>query len=95
MRECSISLSSAGGFALTIPSPAGGDQVINVPADLNGLRLIRKILSARKSHHDPRLGSWAEPAQSMIDHWLLEDRAKKENERAERLLRDDTIVLEL
>lgn len=75
--KCSLSLSPSGDLLLSIPSPTGEAQTVLVPFSVEGLRVIRKVLLARESEPDQRLGHWSEPTQSMVEAFLRNERETK------------------
>lgn len=75
---CTISLAPGGAFYLTIPSPADGrEQILTIPASVEGLRVIRRVLTARADQPVQSLGSDGEPVQSLVDAWLRADAEAK------------------
>lgn len=67
---CTIALTPDGLFALTIPSPSGGEQTIEIPFTIEGFLALRRILIAREVAPKAKLGTDAEPTQSLVQEWL-------------------------
>lgn len=72
-----------------IPSPSGGTQSILIPMTLDGVRILKRILSAQPHHaHGKKLGTESEPTQALINEWLKAERQRnlaKEVEKIEDL----------
>lgn len=73
-----ISLATSGNFALTIPSSSSTlTHTVEIPPTLDGLRILRKILSARSSTPSARIGEDASPIREQVRLWLLEERQQR------------------
>lgn len=82
-REVSISLGADGNLILGIPSP----EIIHhleVPCTEQGLRLIRKVLSARKRHGRTKISQEGNPTQWQVNAWLRAERAEAAREAKAR-----------
>lgn len=85
MTDVTISLSGSG-FALTLPSDhSGRTHTLDIPFSLEGLKAIRKALTARQRETDRRLGNASSPTQAMVEAWLVEER---------RMQREKPLVIE-
>ena len=97
-NDPTISLAPSGNFALKFssesPTVASAGHSVEIPVGDNGLRLIRKILTARQAGN-MKLGQDGNPTQEMIKAWLAnkyeqdaltlreaEELAKQEEEEA-------------
>lgn len=60
-----------------IASPSGGTQAVLIPMTLDGLRILKRILSA-PAHHSfgTKLGTEAEPTQALVNAWLRAERQR-------------------
>lgn len=75
-----ITNSPQGGFTLHIPSTSMGTTQIEIPFSFAGLKVMHLILQAREaaqSVHDLRIGTKAQPTQSMVEAWLRANKATK------------------
>lgn len=69
-----ISLSPSGAFALRIPSALGEDaHTIFIPATLDGIRALTRLLTARQQEKDRRIGHTSSPTQAQVNAWLAAD----------------------
>lgn len=74
MTAVTITLSGSG-LALTVPSDvSGATHTLEVPLNLGGLKIIRKVLTARERESDRRIGNASSPTQEMVEKWLSEER---------------------
>ncbi|HEY9155563.1 MAG TPA: hypothetical protein VIM69_10550 [Opitutaceae bacterium] len=82
-----------GDLACEIPSPSGGTQHITIPLSLDGLRILKRILSA-PSHRDfgAKLGTDCEPTQALVNEWLKAERQRQRESEAKIL---DDLELEI
>jgi len=66
-----------GDIIAQIPSPSGGEQSVTIPLTLEGLRILKRILSA-EPHREfgTRLGTPAEPTQALVNAWLRSERQR-------------------
>lgn len=80
MTQVAITNAPSGGFVLHIPSTSMGTTKLEVPATDAGLKIIRAILHAREiatSVYELRIGTKAQPTQSMVDAWLRANKPTK------------------
>jgi hypothetical protein len=81
----SISLNAAGGFDLKVPSTLEGrSHTIHVPANMGGIAVMRKVLSAQAkeiSAYERKLGFEASPTQAQVNAWLAQDRLNRQLEK--------------
>ena len=80
-----IALDSSGGFLLTLKSPTGDTHSVVIPETLEGLRALRRILSAHQRNPKAKLGADAAPIQYMVDQWLRAAAKEKEKKHDEFL----------
>lgn len=79
----SISLGKAG-FLLTIPSETGLSHELEIPQSLQGLTILKRILSKREKEY-PKIGNEGSPTQWQVEQWLKADRQARFEETKERL----------
>lgn len=91
---CEISLAPSGNLALTIPSRKGGSHKVEIPLNMDGLRLLKKTLEARAKESAPTIGMVASPTAYDIHQFLLTQQEKK-RERIQRraAIADDILDL--
>lgn len=81
----SITLNAAGGFDLKVPSTLEGrSHTIHVPANLGGISVMRKVLSAQAKEiasYERKLGFEASPTQAQVEAWLTQERLNRKLEK--------------
>lgn len=82
MAELTVTL-VGGELHARIPSPSGGEQLIHVPCTLDGVRILKRILSAPAHYaHGTKLGTEREPTQSLVNEWLKAERQRQREAEA-------------
>ena len=72
-----LTLNASGEMLAIIPSAIEGrDQVVSIPASLDGLRILKRILVAR-DRGSAKLGEAAEPTQALVNEWLKAERQRQ------------------
>lgn len=82
-RQVTITLSADGGFILQLPSTLEDrSHVVNITADLAGIKTMKKILRERGfTSSRKEIGNVASPTQAMVDEWLRQDRINRAAEK--------------
>lgn len=89
---CKIALAPSGAFALTIPSPSGGERTIELPITLGGLKILEKVLRKQADLSAIKtIGTEASPIAYDIAKYL----AKQAEDRATRIARRAAIADEI
>ena len=78
-----ISLSASGNINIHFHHALGGLHTVEIPHNLNGMRLMHQILKAR-DQHETRLGELGNPTQAIVDAWLKNKKIQDEQDRQER-----------
>lgn len=80
-QRLTIQLSPQGSIQAYIPGDRSLGHWVDIPLDLNGLEVLKYILTRRDSAKRKIVGTDASPTQAMIDDWLKTNqvtRIKKE-----------------
>lgn len=85
MTSCTITLAPSGALALSIPSPSGRTQTVEVPCTVEGLRVIRNVLQDRAQEGPKTLGTRSEPTASQIAEFLAEQARDAEETKRRRI----------
>ncbi len=73
--DVSIDIGKGQTLQCMIPSRTGASHVVEIPMTVDGLRVLHRILTARKGERNSTLGMEGSPTQAIIRKWLAENRA--------------------
>lgn len=78
-----ISVAADGRFALRVPTSDGKNyHTVFIPVTLNGVYLLREMLTRNQLRDGEKIGDPLAPTQALVDQWLKVDRVAKEEEEA-------------
>lgn len=86
-----ISLAASGNINIHFHHALGGLHTVEIPHNINGMRLIMQILKARDKH-ETRIGELGNPTQAIIDAWL---KSKKEQDMQAKQEQEAQSTIEL
>lgn len=78
-----ISVADDGRLALRIPTINSDNyHTVFIPMTLNGLYLLRDMLTRNQLRTNEKIGDPLAPTQALVDQWMKTDRAAKAEEEA-------------
>jgi len=89
-----ITLAASGNIAVHFYHAENSLHTVEIPHNLNGMRLLHQILKAR-DQHQTRLGELGNPTQAIVDAWLKSKKVQDEQEKLEREKQNLSDLLEL